>query len=135
MPPASRSRSRTTTRPAPRARKVAAAVSPAGPPPTTATSTPSAIVPEERPHLGAAVEALAAPHEHPRPPPQPVEVDRRDRAAQGVADLAPRRPLAEAAHAPVRAIALDPLMIGMRPEHRLPDRRHPHRRQPRRPGA
>src|ERR687892_686651 len=119
MPPVAPSRSSTTMRPAPCSRKAAAAVSPAGPPPTTATSMTSAIAREERPHLGAAVEALAAPHEHPRPPPQPVEVDGRDRAAQGVADLAPRRPLAEADHAAVGGIASDPLGVGMRPQHRL----------------
>src|SRR3954447_23476791 len=135
MPPASRSRSRTTTRPAPSWRSAAAAVSPAGPPPTTATSTTSAIATEERSHLGAAVEALAAAHEDPRPPPQPVQVDGRDRAPERVADLAPRRPLAEADDAAVLGIAPDPLGIGMRPQHGLPDRRHAHGRQGTRPLA
>src|SRR4051795_13327575 len=135
MPPAWGSRSTTTTRPAPRARSAAAAVRPAGPPPTTAPSTASAIVPEERPHLGAAVEALAAAHEHPGAPPQPVEVDGRDRTLQRVANLAPRRPLAEADHAAVGGIAPDPLRIGVRAQHRFPDRRHPDGRQPTRPLA
>ena len=53
-------------------------------------------------HLRTAEETLAAAHQHPGPPAQPVQVERRNGAGGGVADLAARDPLAEADDLPVR---------------------------------
>src|SRR5215211_6247193 len=95
IPPGSRSRSITVTEPAPRRRSSIAAASPAGPPPTT--TTPSAIdLAEHCPDRRLAEEPLAASHQDTRAAPQPVDVDRGDRAPDRRLELPPGDPLAEA---------------------------------------
>ena len=75
----------------------------------------------------AAVEALAAAHVRARAATQAVDVDRRDRAGERVAQLAARDALAEADDPPVLGIGGDQVRALIGPRRRLADVRHPQR--------
>src|ERR1022692_5252046 len=118
----------------PSLRSSIAAASPAGPAPTTRTSTftpalrgacPRARRRSRRPsltpcreqagHRGSAEEALAAAVQYPGPAPQPVDVRGRQRAGQRVPALAAGPPLAVADDPAVRRVGGDPGRVLIRP--------------------
>src|SRR3954454_21732397 len=110
----------------PSLRSSIAAASPDGPPPTITGPSAVAIVILHQPgDLGAAEEALAAAHQGAGAAAKPIGVNRGDRSAQCVTDLAVSDALAEADDSAVVGVARDPLrlLVGTRPE--LADVRHP----------
>src|SRR5207244_6277342 len=84
---------------------------------------------EQLADLGAAVEALAAAHQHACAAAQPVEVGRRDRSRESLEDLAAGHPLAEADNSAEVGVGGDSVLLRIRSLKVSADVRHPHIRQ------